>query len=169
MAIQTAGEQKYYDLIEEKVKKMRTAMIIWISFLALALISVFSNILLGGVFGALGVFLAVRNRKEQKEMDKELERARDKTEFFNQLIAPDALEVPDFQLIVTRDYIVQCTKEKLYIRPRSEIRSKDIATEKGTKVLILTDQNGIRHEAARAKKKDAAAFDKICRALQAEE
>lgn len=169
MAIQTAGEQKYYDLIEEKAKKMRTAMIIWISFLALALISVFSNILLGAVFGALGVFLAVRNRKEQKEMDKELERAGDKTEFFNQLIAPDALEVPDFQLIVTRDYIVQCTKEKLYIRPRSEIRSKDIATEKGTKVLILTDQNGLRHEAARAKKNDAAAFDKICRVLQAEE
>ena len=131
MAIQTAGEQKYYDLIEEKAKKMRTAMIIWISFLALALISVFSNILLGAVFGALGVFLAVRNRKEQKEMDKELERAGDKTEFFNQLIAPDALEVPDFQLIVTRDYIVQCTREKLYIRPRSEIRARILPQRKG--------------------------------------
>ena len=39
MAIQTAGEQKYYDFIEERAKSLRTGMIVWISLLAVALIA----------------------------------------------------------------------------------------------------------------------------------
>ena len=43
MAIQTAGEQKYYDFIEERARSLRTGMIIWISLLAAALIAVFNS------------------------------------------------------------------------------------------------------------------------------
>ena len=43
MAIQTAGEQKYYDFIEERARSLRTGMIIWISLLAAALIAIFNS------------------------------------------------------------------------------------------------------------------------------
>ena len=47
MEIQTAGQQKYYDFIEERAKSLRLGMIIWISLLAAALLA----ILAGGILG----------------------------------------------------------------------------------------------------------------------
>lgn len=165
MAIQTAGEQKYYDLIEEKVKSLRTAMIVGISFLALALISIFSNIVLGILLGVIGAFLTFNNMKKQKEMEGQLESLGDKEQFFHQLIAADTREIQEFHLLVTKDYIVQCSREELYIRSRDQIKSADILSEKGRQVLVLTDNRGKRHELARSKNKKDTAFDEACIAL----
>ena len=57
MAIQTAGEQKYYDFIEERARSLRTGMIIWISLLAAALIAVFNSPVIGAALAAAGVLL----------------------------------------------------------------------------------------------------------------
>lgn len=169
MAIQTAGEQKYYDLVEEKVKSLRTAMIVGISFLALALISMFSNIVLGILLGIVGAFLTAKNIRQQKEMNGQLEKLEDKEQFFRQLIASDTQEIRELGLLVTKDYVVQCSREELYIRSRNEIKSAQILKERGRQILILTDGKGKRHEAARTKGRKDAAFQKACKVLNAEE
>ena len=66
MAIQTAGEQKYYDFIEERARSLRTGMIIWISLLAAALIAVFNSPVIGAVLAVAGVLLA-RSKSEKSE------------------------------------------------------------------------------------------------------
>lgn len=169
MAIQTAGEQKYYDLVEEKVKSLRTAMIVGISFLALALISMFSNIVLGILLGIVGAFLTAKNIRQQKEMNGQLEKLEDKEQFFRQLIASDTQEIRELGLIVTKDYIVQCSREELYICSREEIESAKILKEKGKQVLVFTDGKGKRYEVARTKSRKDAAFQKACKALNVDE
>ena len=49
MAIETAGQQKYADLTAKRIKSLQTGMIVWISFLCLALICSFDNIMLAAI------------------------------------------------------------------------------------------------------------------------
>ena len=62
MAIQTAGEQKYYDFIEERAKSLRTGMIVWISLLAVAFIAAFNSPVIGAVLAAAGVIIWRRRK-----------------------------------------------------------------------------------------------------------
>ena len=106
MAIQTAGEQKYYDFIEERARKLRTGMIVWISLLAAALIASFNSLLIGGLLALAGIFLGVLNIRNQKALKDKLSVVEDRADFFNQLIAPETVEIPSFRLLVTRDYVL---------------------------------------------------------------
>ena len=78
MAIQTAGEQKYYDFIEERAKSLRTGMIVWISLLAVALIATFNSPVIGAVLAAAGVVLAVLNVRSQRALRAKLSWIEDK-------------------------------------------------------------------------------------------
>lgn len=165
MKVQTAGEQKYQDLIGEKLKSRRTGMIVSISLIALALICGFSNILISAVLGVMGIVMAAINWKLQREMDLELERLPDRTEFFNQLIAPDTLELPRYQLVATRDYVLRYGGSGLYIRSRRDLADKKIEQERGGFVLILTDEKGGKCTAAWAREPKAPDFVKACEAF----
>ena len=95
MGIQTAGEQKYYDFIEERAKSLRTGMIVWGSLLAVAFIGMFSDARLGVILALAGLSLAVMNVKSQKALKSKLDIVDDKEEFFRQLTDPDLIEIKD--------------------------------------------------------------------------
>ena len=88
MNIQTAGQQKYYDFIQERARRLKTGMIVWISLLAVALTCMFSNVKLAIVLALAGIFLAVMNIKSQKALKSKLDGVTDKEEFFHQLADP---------------------------------------------------------------------------------
>ena len=86
MRIQTAGEQKYYDFIQERAKRLQTGMIVWGSLLAVAFICLFSNIVITVILAVGGAFLAMTNIKARSELKGKLDQIEDKEEFFRQLI-----------------------------------------------------------------------------------
>lgn len=165
MAIQTAGEQRYYDFIEEKAKSLRTGMIVWISFLAAALIIVFNNIFVGAVLAAAGAVLGVRNMKGQKELESKLSGIQDRTGFFNQLIAPETADLPVCGLIVTREYVLSCRKD-IFISPLSRIERMEIQTEGKKKVCILIVRGGGSHEVADSEECKEEDFLRACEAVR---
>ena len=61
MKIQSAGQQKYQDLIRKPAERVRTAMIVWISLACLAFISFFSNVWVALILAAAAAVLAARN------------------------------------------------------------------------------------------------------------
>ena len=61
MNIQTAGQQKYYDFIQERAKRLKTGMIVWMSLLCLALISLSNNVVIAVIMALIGITLAVTN------------------------------------------------------------------------------------------------------------
>ena len=104
--IQTAGQQRYYDFISDRAKKVRTGMIVWASLLSLALISLFNNIVIAIILAVLGAALAASNVKSQKELKGKLDGVRDKEDFFNQLADTDTLSVQEGRILVTKDYVL---------------------------------------------------------------
>ena len=106
MGIQTAGEQKYYDFIEAQVKRIRTGMIVWGSLLAVALIGMFSDVLLGSLLAVAGAALAVLNLKSWRDLKEKLDVAEDKEEFFRQLVDPESFELKEEHIIITKDYVL---------------------------------------------------------------
>ena len=100
MRIQTAGEQKYYDFIQERAKRLQTGMIVWGSLLAVAFICLFSNIVITVILAVGGAFLAMTNIKARSELKGKLDQIEDKEEFFRQLIAPDVAEFSDCHVII---------------------------------------------------------------------
>lgn len=166
MSIQTAGEQKYYDFIEDKAKNLRTGAIVWISLLAAALIAALSNLLLGGVLAAAGMILAVMNIRSRKELSSKLDGIEDKAGFYNQLIAADTVEIPDYCLLITKDYVLSM-KSQLSVLCLKEMAKVEVGIgQSGEKALFLTDKKGIRQELARTGQKDDEVFDRAYRALQ---
>ena len=98
MEIRTAGQQKYYDFIEERAKSLRLGMIIWISLLAVALLAIFAGGILGYILAVLGIALGVLNIRSQKTLRSKLDWITDKEDFFNQLIEAETIEIPEYRL-----------------------------------------------------------------------
>ncbi|MCI9422743.1 MAG: hypothetical protein HFG81_08515 [Dorea sp.] len=167
MSIQTKGQQKYYDFIEERVKKLRTGMIVWGSLLAVALIGMFSDVLLAIILAAVGAALAILNLKSQKALNEKLNVVEDREEFFRQLASSDLLEFKAARLIIMKDYLLQM-KEDVFIYPFSEMEKVEVGIQgKVGKTLFLTDRQGARHEIMSCMKDDGKQeeFDKVYGAL----
>ncbi len=163
MSIQTAGEQKYYDFIEERVKKLRTGMIVWGSLLGVAFIGMFSDVRLALILASVGIALAILNLKSQQALKGKLEGIEDKEEFFRQLADTDLVEVKEARLMITKDYVLGM-KEDVFVYSFSEMDKVEVGLQgKVGKTLFLTDRQGIRHEIMSCVKDDGKQemFDKI--------
>ncbi len=151
MEIQTAGQQKYYDLIEEQAKSLRLGMIIWLSLLAVALLAIFSGGILGYILAILGAALGALNIRSQKALWSKLKGIADKEDFFNQLIDGETVEIPDYRLMITREYVVLYRSE-IRIYPLKEMDKVEVGIrQQGNyrqKTLFLTDHTGKRNEIA---------------------
>lgn len=166
MAIQTAGEQKYYDFIEERARKLRTGMIVWISLLAAALIASFNSLLIGGLLALAGIFLGVLNIRNQKALKDKLAVVEDRADFFNQLIAPETVEIPSFRLLVTRDYVL-VFRTDVYLYRFADMEKVEVGIgTAGEKALFLTDRRGVRCEIARTAGGPDAEFDRAYEAVR---
>lgn len=163
MEIQTAGQQKYYDFIEERAKSLRLGMIIWISLLAAALLAILAGGMLGYILAILGIALGALNIRSQKALRSKLDKITDREDFFNQLIESGTVEIPDYRLIITRDYVLlyrnevfiyllkDMDKVEVGIRQQGEYRQK---------TLFLTDRAGGRNEiAVCGRREQERAFD----------
>lgn len=150
MEIQTAGQQKYYDFIEERAKSLRLGMIIWISLLAAALLAILAGGVLGYVLAILGAALGVLNIRSQKALRSKLDGI-DKEAFFNQLTEKDTVEIPDYRLIITRDYVLLYRSEVLIYSLKEMSKVEVGIRQQGSyrqKTLFLTDRAGKRNEVA---------------------
>ena len=150
MEIRTAGQQKYYDFIEERAKSLRLGMIIWISLLAAALLAILAGGVLGYVLAILGAALGVLNIRSQKALRSRLEGI-DKEEFFNQLTEKETVEITGYRLMITRDYVLLYRNE-VFIYPLKEMAKVEVGIrQQGSfkqKTLFLTDNAGKRNEIA---------------------
>ena len=163
MEIENAGQQKYAEFVSERAKKLQTGMIVWGSLLCLALICLFSNVVMAAVFAAMGIFLAVTNIKAQKQFKEKLSNVDDQEEFFRQLAARDALELPDEHIIVARDYVL-VFRTDIFIYQLNDMEKIEVGKQADVKkVLFLTDKNGKRHEIISCTKGDGRQedFDKV--------
>ncbi len=167
--IQTAGQQRYYDFISDRAKKVRTGMIVWASLLSLALISLFNNIVIAIILAVLGAALAASNVKSQKELKGKLDGVRDKEDFFNQLADTDTLSVQEGRILVTKDYVLTYRTDVLiyYIPDMEKVEVGLKGDEK--KFLYLTEGSGKRHEIMSCVKRaeDSREFDAVYGALKA--
>lgn len=169
MKIQTAGEQKYYDFIQERMNRLSTARIVWISLLCVALICSFSNIKMAVILGAIGVLLAVTNTKSVKALENKTEELPDKAEFFHQMTAPDNLEIPEAHILITKDYVL-VMKTDLMIYQLDKMDKIEVGMAKDVqKTLFLTDKAGVRNEIISTMKGDGMQeeFDKVYLRLKA--
>lgn len=165
MNIQTAGEQKYYDFIQERTKSLRLGMIVWASLLAAAFIASLTNLKIGALLGIIGIVLAVLNVRAQKALKSKLDIIEDKKSFFNQLTAPETVESEEFRLLITAGYVLKY-KEDVYIYRLSDMEKTEVGIEKnGTRHLFLTEKNGTRRELADCVKNDSEEFDRVYRAI----
>ncbi len=164
--IQTAGQQRYYDFIEDRAKKVRTGMIVWSSLLCLALISLFHNIVIAVIL--VGAALAVSNMKSQKELKGKLDAISDKEEFFRQLTSPDVQTAQDGHVLVAKDYVLTY-KTDVHIYCILDMEKVEVGIQGNMKkYLFLTDSQGRRHEIMSCMRtaEDSAEFDKIYAALK---
>ena len=159
MKIQTAGQQKYYDFMKERATRLETGRIVWVSMLGVAFISALSNIMIGVVLGAIGIFLAVANHNSRKALMKCLDGVKDRE---------DLLEYPLVHVMISKDYVLtdQSVPEILRIEDMEKIevgKQQDIK-----KVLFLTDPQGGRHEIVSCVKGDGLqeTFDEIYETLR---
>lgn len=167
MEIQTAGEQKYYDFIEERVKQLRTGMIVWGSLLAVAFIGMFSDARLAIVLAVIGVALAMLNLKSQQALKGKLDVIEDKEEFFRQLTDSDLIEQKDARLMIAKDYLLVMKKDvSIYLFSDME-KVESQVQGKSQKTLSFTDAQGMRHEILSCGKgeKEREMFDRACRIL----
>ncbi len=154
MNIQTAGQQKYYDFIEERAKKLRTGMIVWGSLLAVAFIGMFSDAGIAAVLALAGVAYAMVNIKAQKALKGKLDAVEDREEFFRQLAGTELTELKNCRLIITKDYVLSGGGD-ISIYSLSEIEKVEADSRgKAGKCLFLTDKEGKRHEIISCADKD---------------
>lgn len=163
MEIQTAGQQKYYDFIEERAKSLRLGMIIWISLLAAALLAILAGGMLGYILAILGAALGVLNIRSQMALRSKLDRIPDKADFFRQLAEADTVEIPDYRLMITRDYVLQYRNE-IWIYLLKEMDKVEVGIRQQgdyrQKTLFLTDSKGRRNEiAVCGRREQERAFD----------
>lgn len=157
MKIQTAGQQKYYDFIEERAKSLRLGMIIWLSLLAVALLAILAGGKMGYVLAALGAALGVLNIRSQKALKGKLDILADRDDFFQQLTESDTVEIPEYRLIITRDYVLQYRNEVFVFRIKDMEKVEVGIRQQGKyqqKTLFLTDRAGKRNEMAVCSRKE---------------
>ncbi len=151
MVAQTAGEQKYSDFIQERAKTVRMGMIVWASLLAVAFIASLSNIKVGILLGIVGAALAFLNVRSQHALKSKLDGIEDKQEFYNQLAAPDVLELKEYQLLIAKDYVLKI-KGDVFVYSIADMGKVEVGVQKeghmSQKTLFLTDKKGVRHEIA---------------------
>lgn len=166
--IQTAGQQRYYDFIEDRAKKVRTGMIVWASLLCLALISLFHNIVIAVILALVGAALAVSNVRLQKELKGKLDCISDKEEFFRQLTSPDVKTAKDGHVLVAKDYVLTY-KTDVHIYCIPDMEKVEVGIQGNMKKhLFLTDSQGRRHEIMSCVRtaEDSAEFDQVYAALK---
>jgi len=77
MKIETAGEQRFYDFVEDRMKKYRIIDISWISIICSSFIAMASgqevSIFIGLMLLVFGVALGVKNHADRKALDKNIE------------------------------------------------------------------------------------------------
>ena len=167
MGIHTAGEQKYYGFIEERVKQLRTGMIVWGSLLAVAFIGMFSDARLAVILAVIGVALAIRNVRSLQALKGKLDVVGDKEEFFRQLTDTDLIEQKDVRLMVAKDYLLVMKKD-VFIYPFSDMEKVETKVRgKSGKTLFFTDRQGTQHEILSCGKgdKEKEEFERACRIL----
>ena len=136
MKIQSAGQQKYQDLIRKPAERVRTAMIVWISLACLAFISFFSNVWVALILAAAAAVLAARNIGARRVLEGALDGIEDREDFFCQLMEGNTMEFPGYPVVVTREYLVTAYqtvwftgwKRSRRLEGRTE---KDIVSRKG--------------------------------------
>lgn len=145
--VQNRGEQKYYDFIKIESERVNLGMIVWISMLAAAIITAFGNMKVSLILGVIGIALAFLNRKRQQTLSQKLDGIKDKKEFFLQLSADDLLEMKEFPLIITRQYVL-CKTDDIHIYDIEAMEKVEVGIQKETqrKTLFLTEPDGTRHE-----------------------
>ena len=165
--IQTAGQQKYYDFVAERAKSIRTGMIVWMSLLCLALISLFNNIVIAVIMAVIGITLAVTNLKAQKELKEKLNNISDQEEFFRQLADSELVQAEEGHILVTKDYALVFHTD-IMIYELKEMEKVEVGMKGNVqKYLFLTDKSRKRHEIMSCMKNggDSEEFDKIYYAL----
>src|SRR5699024_4485009 len=116
MKIQSAGQQKYQDLIRKPAERVRTAMIVWISLACLAFISFFYNVWVALILAAAAAVLAARNIGARRVLEGALDGIEDREDFFCQLMEGNTMEFPGYPVVVTREYLVTAYQTVLVYR-----------------------------------------------------
>lgn len=167
-AIQNAGQQRYYDFISERAKSIRTGMIVWISLLCVAFISLFNNPVIAAVLALAGAFLAVMNLKSQRALKEKLSVVPDQEEFFRQLTAPGVVTADNGHVLAAADYVL-VYRTDVFIYPLADMEKIEVGFQgKTKKFLFLTDKNGERHEIMSCMQKagESGEFDRVYYALK---
>ena len=106
------------------------------------------------------------NVRNQRALRAKLSGIGDRADFFNQLIAPDTVEVPAFRLLVAREYVLSFRND-VFIYRLGDMDKVEVGLGRGgEKALFLTDRSGERHEIARSGGKDDPEFDRAYSAVR---
>ena len=164
MAIETAGEQRYYDFIADRMKKHRVTDISSLSIVFAGFIA-FSSEAEAGIF--VGLFLVVlacvltaKNTGSKNALNKKLDIVEDKKKFFNQLVEKSTVEFKDLRLIITNDYVLRYSDD-LYIYKLSDMKTVEIKNDK----LYIVGYDKKKYEIAVNEKGKENSFDTACQLL----
>lgn len=129
MAIETAGEQRYYDFIAARVKKHRLIDISSISIICAGFISFTAKaeegIFIGLFLIVLGISMEIKNIGSKQDLNKKLDIVDDKKKFFKQLVDKETVEFKDLRLIITNDYVLKYSDD-LYIYKLADMKTVEI-------------------------------------------
>lgn len=164
MAIETAGEQRYYFFLEKRMKKHRLMDISSVSLICVAAIAFTSKeelgIFVGLVLSILGIVIAVLSYSSKKSLNKKLDIVGDKKKFFAQLVEKDTVEFKDLNLLITNDYLLKYSDD-LYIYKFADMKNVELKNDR----LYLVDKNRKRYEIAINQKGNENSFDTACQLL----
>lgn len=129
MAIESAGEQRYYDFIAPRMKKHRLIDISSLSIICAGFICLTAKaeegIFIGLFLIVLGISMAVKNMGSKQELNKKLDIVDDKKKFFKQLVDKETVEFKELQLIITNDYVLKYSDD-LYIYKLADMKTVEI-------------------------------------------
>lgn len=164
MTIETAGEQRYYDFMADRMKKHRLTDIGSLSIIFAGFIAFTSKaeegIFIGLFLCVLGVVLGIRNLGSKKALNEKLNIVDDKKRFFNQLVDKDTVEFKDLRLLITNDYVLKYSDD-LYIYKLAAMKSVEIRNDK----LFIVDYDKKKYEIARNERGKENSFDTACQLL----
>ena len=158
MAIETAGEQKYYDFIEERVKKNRIMDIASISIVSAGFIAFTSKedagIFIGLFLIVLGIALLIKNAGAKNDLNKKLDIVDDKRKFFRQLVDKETVEFKDLRLIITNEYVLKYSDD-LYIYKLADMKTVELKNNR----LYIVGYDKEHYEVAVNEKGKENSFD----------
>lgn len=158
MAIESAGEQRYYDFIAARMKKHRLTDISSLSIICAGFICFTSKaeevIFIGLFLIVLGVSIAIKNAGSKQELNRKLDIVDDKKKFFKQLVDKETVEFKDLGLIITNDYVLKFT-DNLYIYKLADMKTVEINNNK----LFIVGYDKEKYEIAVNEKGKENSFD----------